>query len=206
MFDSVCPKSPTRDRLLQAAAELMCRHSYGAVSIDDICRLADIKKGTFYHHFPSKVELALATYDYMWADCRSEMIRVAQDDGLDAGARLARFAQEIIDCHRETFAREGKVYGCPLSGAGSEMGAQDEAIRRKIVEISEEAVELMRAVVAAFPAHARASEEQQRAVARSLLCYTSGVEQNAKVANDPEVIARDLLPGLQRLVATPIME
>lgn len=206
MFDSVSPTLPTRDRLIQAAAELMYRQSYGAVSVDDICREADIKKGTFYHHFASKNELALATFTYMWGEYRAEIEATQGNQEIPPTERLARYVDSIVACHRETFAAEGKVYGCPLCTAGQEMGAQDEAIRQKIASIYEEVVDLFTELVKCQPAFAHATEEQSRETARAILSYTSGVEAQAKVANDPEVIARDLLPGLKRLIAMPLTE
>lgn len=206
MLDSVPQQTPTRDRLIMAAADLMRRQSYSTVSVDDICRAAEVKKGTFYHHFPSKVELALATFDVFWAECRAEMAQCLSAPDMPAEDRLARYAAAVIEEHRETFAREGKVYGCPLCTTGNEMSAQDETIRQKIAAIYEDAVGLFVPLVREMPAFAGAGEAACRETARALLCYASGVEYQAKLANDPEVIARDLLPGLKRLIATPFPE
>jgi Bacterial regulatory proteins, tetR family len=47
-----------RQALIDAAFELIWTNSYGAVSVDDICRAAGARKGSFYHFFRSKVDLA----------------------------------------------------------------------------------------------------------------------------------------------------
>ena len=193
--------APTRARLIQAAAELIRRHSYGTVSVDDICKAADIKKGTFYHHFPSKNELALATFDHIWQEERAAFVATLNNPALTPEARLTVFAESIVALHRETYAREGKVYGCPLSNAGGEMGAQDEAIRCKIAAIFDDAVTLFAQMVAALPGWTQAPPIACREAARAMMCFMMGVEYQAKLANDPEVIARDLLPGLKRLLA-----
>ena len=39
--------SDADQRLKQAALDLMWEESYGAVTIDDICQRADVKKGSF---------------------------------------------------------------------------------------------------------------------------------------------------------------
>ncbi len=206
MLDSVPQTLPTRDRLIEAAATLMRRQSYSTVSVDDICRAADVKKGTFYHHFPSKIELALATFDHIWAEGRAEFVACVNDTTRSPIDRLARFAEGIVECHRDTFRREGKVYGCPLCNAGSEMGAQDEQIRQKMALIFEDAVALFADLVAEMPAHQNSTRPQCIETARAMMCFMMGVEYQAKVANNPEVIARDLLPGLVRLIDSPVTE
>src|SRR5215217_5181664 len=60
--------SDADERLKAAALELMWEESYGAVTIDDICKHADVKKGSFYYFFDSKAALAVAALEQMWID------------------------------------------------------------------------------------------------------------------------------------------
>src|SRR3984885_481841 len=58
--------SDAKERLLDAALELIWERSYGVVTIDAICEKAQVKKGSFYYFFDSKSELAVAALDYNW--------------------------------------------------------------------------------------------------------------------------------------------
>lgn len=49
----------SRDRLLDAALDVIRRQGYSATTVDEICREANLTKGSFFHHFKSKDELAL---------------------------------------------------------------------------------------------------------------------------------------------------
>jgi AcrR family transcriptional regulator len=49
------------ERLVEAGIALFCARGFADVSIDDVCRVAEIAKGTFYRHFGSKEELFFAT-------------------------------------------------------------------------------------------------------------------------------------------------
>src|ERR1044071_3630635 len=60
--------SDADERLKTAASDLMWEESYGAVTIDDICKRADVKKGSFYYFFDSKAALAVAALEKMWRD------------------------------------------------------------------------------------------------------------------------------------------
>jgi AcrR family transcriptional regulator len=44
----------THARILEAAAACFGQHGYDAVGVAEICRQANVTKGAFYHHFPSK--------------------------------------------------------------------------------------------------------------------------------------------------------
>ena len=49
----------TRDRILAAALDRFLSVGVEAASVADICRAAGVSNGSFFHHFPSKEELAL---------------------------------------------------------------------------------------------------------------------------------------------------
>jgi AcrR family transcriptional regulator len=53
------PPPPTRDRILAAAADLFLAAGVENVSVAEVCRAAGVSNGSFFHHFPSKEELAL---------------------------------------------------------------------------------------------------------------------------------------------------
>jgi TetR/AcrR family transcriptional repressor of nem operon len=50
----------SRTRLLQAALHLLRSKGYTATTVDDICAGAGLTKGSFFHHFKGKEELAVA--------------------------------------------------------------------------------------------------------------------------------------------------
>jgi AcrR family transcriptional regulator len=47
-------KERTRREIYAAAMELFLGRGFDAVTIDDICRAADVARGTFFLHFPTK--------------------------------------------------------------------------------------------------------------------------------------------------------
>ncbi len=54
----------SRTRLLDAAMDLMRLKGYAATTVDDICRAAELTKGSFFHHFASKEELGIAAAEH----------------------------------------------------------------------------------------------------------------------------------------------
>jgi TetR/AcrR family transcriptional regulator, transcriptional repressor for nem operon len=58
------PPLNARDKLLEAGVKLIRERGYSATSVDDLCRLAGVTKGAFFHHFVSKEALGVALADY----------------------------------------------------------------------------------------------------------------------------------------------
>ncbi|HOZ38231.1 MAG TPA: TetR/AcrR family transcriptional regulator [Anaerolineaceae bacterium] len=50
-------KLSSRDKLLESAAKLFLDKGYEAVSVNDICKHAEVSKGSFYHYFETKQAL-----------------------------------------------------------------------------------------------------------------------------------------------------
>ena len=55
--------SDARERIVRAATRLFLTRSYHAVGIDELCAAADVGKGSLYHYFSSKSDLAKAVID-----------------------------------------------------------------------------------------------------------------------------------------------
>lgn len=62
------PANPhTRTRLLEAATNVIRTQGYAATTVEDICTAAGLSKGSFFHHFSSKEDLAVGAAGH-WAE------------------------------------------------------------------------------------------------------------------------------------------
>jgi TetR/AcrR family transcriptional repressor of nem operon len=52
--------APSRLRLVGATIDLVRTNGYGATRVEDVCAAAGVTKGSFFHHFASKEDLAIA--------------------------------------------------------------------------------------------------------------------------------------------------
>ena len=57
----------SKTRLLDAALHVIRAKGYAAATVDDICSAAGVTKGSFFHHFKGKDELALAAVEHFSA-------------------------------------------------------------------------------------------------------------------------------------------
>jgi TetR/AcrR family transcriptional repressor of nem operon len=187
-------KTPdTRERLLQTAADLIWKSSYHATGVDHICEAAGIHKGSFYHHFASKEELAIAALEYSWA-CLKPLVDEVFSPANPPLERLSRYARLTVEMQREKYGETGCVCGCPLYALGSEMGTLAPALQRKIQSLLE--VKLRYLVTAVRDAHAAGeivAPDPQR-TAQTLMDIAEGVLMRARIMND--------LAPLERLEST----
>jgi TetR/AcrR family transcriptional repressor of nem operon len=71
-MNSTLPAHDSKARLLDAALHVIRAKGYSATRVEDICEAASLTKGSFFHHFKSKEDLALAAADY-WSVCTSAL-------------------------------------------------------------------------------------------------------------------------------------
>ena len=92
----------TRTRILEAAQSEFARHGYDATGVAELCRVAGVTKGAFYHHFPSKQEVFLELLS-SWLNALDEQAR--QVVGTDSPApdvllSMARMSSQVlVDAH-----------------------------------------------------------------------------------------------------------
>lgn len=181
--------SDARERLLNAACELMLRRGYGAIGVAEICAHADVRKGSFYHFFPSKQALTLAVVDAHWDRQRGDWTAVLGVSG-PALSRLEKLVQQQFSVQREGLDSTGAVTGCLLGNLALELSNHEQEVRRRLEEIFDEQIDLVWATLS------HAAEEgtiprsaADRVTARAIVAQIEGMVMLAKLGNDPSVLA-----------------
>jgi TetR/AcrR family transcriptional regulator, transcriptional repressor for nem operon len=92
-------KKPSRELLLEAATELIRTKGYSATTVDDLCEKAGVSKGTFFHNFSSKENLAISAA-HRWSEVTSDFFRSAPyhqvEDPLQRVLGYVRFRKQIL--------------------------------------------------------------------------------------------------------------
>lgn len=192
------PECETKQRLLDTAMQLIWEQSYGAVSVDHICERAGAKKGSFYHFFPSKSDLAVAAIDMHWQKLRPDLDRIfsSQTSPLE---RLAGYCDLIYEQQKQQMQKFGRVCGCPFISLGSELSTQDEEIRKKSVQIMEWRCKYFAAAIRDAVREKLIPEQDCDAKARDLYACLIGGLMQAKIENSLGSI-RNLKSTIFRLI------
>jgi TetR/AcrR family transcriptional regulator, transcriptional repressor for nem operon len=192
------PVAFTKQKLIDTALELIWTSSYGSVSVDDICKAAGVKKGSFYHFFPSKVDLAMAAMEqsFIVAKPRFDEIFSASTPPLERFARLADYTYE----GQKQFARErGRVVGCPCTSLGCEMAGQEPGIRDKFDEHMARMERYYEQGVRDLVADGMLTADTDvKAKAKEVYAFFLGQLMIARIRNDLSPLETELKSGMWR--------
>jgi TetR/AcrR family transcriptional repressor of nem operon len=181
--------STASDRLLGAARALMRERSYGTVGVAEICARADVRKGSFYHFFPSKQALTLAAIDTHWADQRATWLAVLTGSEPPL-RRLRRLFEHTAAEQWQAKDAAGAVPGCVLANLAVELSNQDQVVRQRLQEVFAEQIALVEGLLyEAAEAGAVPAGGTGTAVARAVVAQMQGMVLFAKLGNDPDVLA-----------------
>jgi AcrR family transcriptional regulator len=88
----------TKGKIVKAAQDLFSRSGFESASVYEICKLAGVSKGAFYHHFPSKqsVFMELLAEWLQGLDKLLEDLRGSQTDVPQSLIRMADILPGII--------------------------------------------------------------------------------------------------------------
>jgi TetR/AcrR family transcriptional repressor of nem operon len=176
------------ERLLNAATDLMYQHGYEAVGVQQLCDRAGVRKGSFYHWFPSKAALAIAMLDANWQRTRQTLFEVAFAPDVGPLDRFDRYGALLLAHNIRVQHREGAMLGCRFGNFAAELATRDPQVRAKLAEVFGE----MRGHFAAAIDDAVQDglvpplDVAQAAVA--VLAHMEGLVLVAKAADDPSLI------------------
>jgi TetR/AcrR family transcriptional regulator, transcriptional repressor for nem operon len=100
----------SRSRVLDAALQVIRTKGYAATTVDDLCAAAGVNKGSFFHHFKSKEDMALEAVEH-WNNATG---------GLFAAAPFQRLADPrervlgYIDFRRQLLRGDASDFTCLL--------------------------------------------------------------------------------------------
>ena len=186
----------TKTKLLQAATRLVREQGFSSTSVDDLCKVAGVTKGAFFHHFASKDALGVAAANH-WAEITSVLFAQApyhaHESPLDRVFAYLDFRAALI-------AGGVAEFTCLVGTMVQEVHETSPAIRAACeASISGHAETLVPDIAAALKARGVEGIDPH-----GLALHTQAVLQGAfilaKATNEPEV-ARQSVVYLKHYVA-----
>jgi TetR/AcrR family transcriptional repressor of nem operon len=179
----------SKDRLLNAALQVIRAKGYAAATVDDICHQAGLTKGSFFHHFKSKDDLALSTAAY-WGTMTEGFFAAAPYRSLpDPLDRLLGY----VDFRVEILQGELPEYTCLLGTLVQETYATHPEIRAACDKVlSVHIAHLTRDVEAARQLYVPDATWSANSVGYFIQSVLQGAFIFAKAKQGPEVVREDL--------------
>jgi len=194
-----------KERLMEAAMDLMWLNGYGAASVDAICDKAGAKKGSFYYFFKSKSDLAAAALEADWNKKRSQMDSIFSPT-IPPLERLDRYFDFVYENLTKVRERCGAILGCPYVSVGSEVSTQDQGVREAIDRIMDRKLQFFVSAVRDAASEGLIETADPVAKAQALFSSYQGTIAQARIQNDIDLIrdfkhvAREVL-GVKRTEA-----
>jgi len=128
-------KERTRSDIYDAAMELFSERGFGAVTIAEICDAADVGRGTFFLHFPTKASL-LHEFNARVADAfRAELAPPRTSARRELEALVERMAEELQTRAEVMAAMLSEFFNTPESL--TPVSTRNDALPELITEIVE---------------------------------------------------------------------
>lgn len=188
----------SKTKLLDAALHVIRAKGYAATTVDDICHHASVTKGSFFHHFKSKDELALAAAAH-WGTMTEGFFAAAPYHQLqDPLKRLLGY----VDFRASIIGGELPDYTCLLGTLVQETYATHPKIRAACDKgMSSHIVALVRDIEAARQRYAPAATWSAESVGYFIQSVLQGAFIFAKAKQTAD-IAHETLAHLRRYLET----
>jgi TetR/AcrR family transcriptional repressor of nem operon len=129
------PKPSHREILLTAGLRLIHEKGFSRASVRDIVTAAAVPQGSFTNHFRTKEQFGLAVLvRYYYGYIKELMERTLLNEKRQPLERIRSYVNGLIDILEDGWTRKG----CILGNFTAELTDDNEAIRRRVVEMFDE--------------------------------------------------------------------
>ena len=168
-----------REAVIDAALELFRTRGYHHTSVAEIAAACGLLKGSVYHYFAGKQDIAAAALDRVIADSRQKIFGLAGDPAVPPPQRLRNLADAV---ERYFAGRDG---GCLMGSLALEVGDSIPEFRARVQRYFDDWKAALTAVLEGRYGAARAGELAEDAIARA-----QGAILLMEVTKDPAVLQR----------------
>jgi TetR/AcrR family transcriptional repressor of nem operon len=180
--------SNTRERIIDVAKERFHARGYADVGIKEICDNANIQKGSFYHFFPSKEDLALTVIDEFAEDWASGFVSEAFDPELAPMERIDFLIDAAYFWQKSVKEKNGRIPGCLFGNLALEMSTKNDVLRAKLNAVFTLAKSRFKETLDEAVIKGEIKPLNTIVTAEAMLAYLEGMILLAKSENDPEVL------------------
>jgi TetR/AcrR family transcriptional repressor of nem operon len=171
----------TREKILDAAQDLIQTRSFHGFSFQDIADRVGVRKASLYHHFDSKDAVALAVLERSADWVRTQSAKL---DGEDPAARLEHYFEMFRDIHGK-----GERM-CPGGSFASVFGGISSSVQSALHRFTKLHLDLLESIIreGAERGQFQIKDQRPRDVAMQILAGAQGALMIGRLTGDAHVI------------------
>jgi len=182
--------SATKQKLLNAAEQLMLAKGYTAASVDEICAAAGVTKGSFFHYFENKEDLGAVLAERVYSSARQKFDSAPFRKKKDPLDRVYGYVDFLIGMTRDP----STIKGCLLGTFVQELSDTHPKIRSVCADcFCDWAKGLEKDIEEAKAEHAPRARWSPRSMAEHMIAVLEGALILAKARQDAKVVETSLL-------------
>jgi len=173
-------KSTAKQKIVAAALDRMLAQGYTATTVDQICETAGVSKGSFYHFFKTKEDIALAALDKFYVDGMAHLMSgeyVTYEDPIERALGLIDFTAAVAPGHWRR--------GCLLACFANEMSNTDTRLREQVAKLFRDTEKSVATVLAPLAEQTGQTPED---LARQYTAVVQGAIVLSRAYGDPDLI------------------
>ncbi len=179
----------TKAIILETGRDLFWKFSFKDISVDYICEIAEVNKGTFYRYFESKVDLCLQIIDHNYEMLIKDIFEVSFSETNDPIARYEGIIKRIYNLQKGFYENEGRCRGCPFVNLAMELTNQEESIRTKLNLVYKGIAKFFSEIYFQAEKQGKTTIRSDKdEMARKMLYVFNGSLVTSKIENKPELI------------------
>jgi TetR/AcrR family transcriptional repressor of nem operon len=118
----------TKQKLLDVSTQLMMSKGYNATTVEEICKIANVTKGAFFHYFKTKEDLGVSVLNLYW---QTRSRQFSESKWMVAPTPLQQI-QRFLTVVADVFMNDPNGYSC-LAGSFSLELATTSTLFRELV-------------------------------------------------------------------------
>ena len=178
--------SEARKRILIAASNLLWEKSYHALTVDEVCARADVRKGSFYQFFPSKSALVLEGLQHFWTTVAQPAYHKHFSEPNPPLTRIGQFLEWLRSFQLQKYREQGKVLGWPFFTLGCELASSEPEIREILGRIAALETWYFEFAISEAMRQNQIEASNPRATALALRATVEGILGRARILNRPD--------------------
>ena len=181
-----------RDKLIAAANKLVLKKGLSATRVDEVCEAAGVTKGSFYHHFESKEDMASALLEDFFTRLAGALSEGGWMEIAEPGQRLGAMLDRAVEIAEGPLLKKGCIMGVLTVDIASVNASVRKDLGSKFTAVVDLVSPVIEAALIESGMHAKQAKKNSVALAKQFVAVIEGGILLGKATGNVEEVANSV--------------